>query len=308
MLNPVHFVVGEDTFLQERATQMIIDQADPRADVSKFKASEVTEGELLQATSPSLFAEERVVVITQMEVASKDTTQLVLESMVNPAPGMTMIVCHSGGGRNKALVAKFKKAGEVHDASPLKYDKLTKWVANEFRRYNVRPTPDVVAALQESVGSDLRELASAVQQLVEDSDGELTVATVRAYYTGVAEVSGFDIADAAIRGDVNRALGSTRRALQLGVSPAAISAALAMKVGDIAKLYTTRGDPAQIARTVGMHPYGVKQTMQIARGWSGDAISQAVIIVADLDAEVKGQGGEPEYALEDAVRRIAKLA
>ncbi|MHA2789541.1 DNA polymerase III subunit delta [Corynebacterium sp. S7] len=308
MLNPVHFVVGEDTFLQERATQMIIDQADPRADVSKFKASEVTEGELLQATSPSLFAEERIVVITQMELASKDTTQLVLSAMVDPAPGMTMIVCHSGGGRNKAFVAKFKKAGEVHDAAPLKYDNLTKWVAAEFRRYNVRPTPDVVAALQESVGSDLRELASAVQQLVEDSEGEITVATVRAYYTGVAEVSGFDIADAALRGDVNRALGSTRRALQLGVSPAAISAALAMKVGDIAKLYTTRGDHQQIARTLGMHPYGVKQTMQVARRWSGDAISQAVIIVADLDAEVKGQGGQPEYALEDAVRRIAKLA
>lgn len=308
MLNPVHLVVGEDAFLQERATKSIVAQVDPRADVTTFKASEVTEGELLQATSPSLFADERVVVITHTDQAGKDVTQLLLNAAVNPAPGITMIICHTGGGRQKAAVAKFKKAAEVHDASPLKYDKLTKWVANEFRSYNVRPTPDVVAALQESVGSDLRELASAVQQLVEDSDGEITVATVRAYYTGVAEVSGFDIADAAIKGDLHRALGSTRRALQLGVAPAAISAAIAMKVGDIAKVYTSRGNHDQLARTLGMHPYGVKQAMQVARNWSGDSVSKAVIIVAELDAEVKGQGGNPEFALEDAVRRIAKLA
>ena len=57
-----------------------------------------------------------------------------------------------------------------------------------------------------------------------------------------------------------------------------------------------------------MHPFVAKKTMQIARNWSGDAVSRAVIIVARLDAEVKGQGGDPDFAVEDAVRRIAMLA
>ena len=87
-----------------------------------------------------------------------------------------------------------------------------------------------------------------------------------------------------------------------------IAAALARKVGDIAKLHGVRGNPDQLARTVGMHPYVAKKTMQVARQWSGNAVSHAVIIVSDLDAEVKGQGGDPEFALENAVRRIAELA
>lgn len=172
----------------------------------------------------------------------------------------------------------------------------------------MRPTPDVVAALLESVGSDLRELSSAVGQLVADTEGEITVASVRQYYVGVAEVAGFDIADQAVAGRADRALASTRRALQLGTSPVAIAAALAHKVGDIAKLYGQRGNPDQIARAAGMNPYVAKRTMQVARQWSGDAVSQAVIIVADLDAEVKGQGGDEEFAVENAVRRIAELA
>jgi len=218
-----------------------------------------------------------------------------------------LIIQHTGGGRQKALVPKFKKIAAVHEVKPLNDGQRRTWLTEEFRSHGVRPTPDVVAAVLESVGSDLRELASAVSQLVADTDGEITVAAVREYYVGVAEVAGFDIADQAVAGRADRALASTRRALQLGISPVTIAAALAHKVGDIAKLYGVRGNPEQIARTVGMHPFVAKKTMQAARQWSGRAVSEAVVIVADLDAEVKGQGGDEEFALENAVRRIAKL-
>ncbi|WP_154666918.1 hypothetical protein [Corynebacterium phoceense] len=48
--------------------------------------------------------------------------------------------------------------------------------------------------------------------------------------------------------------------------------------------------------------------MRVARGWSGDNISKAVIIVEELAATTVGQGGDPAYEVEAAVRRIAELA
>ncbi|AIL97370.1 DNA polymerase III subunit delta [Corynebacterium ureicelerivorans] len=308
MLNPVHLVLGEDDFLAERATKAIVAAAGEGVEVTTLRAGDVSEGEIAMATSPSLFAEDRVVVVKHAELAGKEPTEILLKACVDPAPGITLVIEHTGGGRQKAMVAKFSKAAEVHKADPLKDNERRSWLMEEFRRHGVRPTPDVAAAVLESVGSDLRELASAVSQLVSDTEGELTVESVRDYYVGVAEVAGFDIADQAVAGRADRALASTRRALQLGTSPVSISAALARKVGDIAKLHGVRGNPDQLARTVGMHPYVAKKTMQVARQWSGDAVSHAVIIVADLDAEVKGQGGDPQFALENAVRRIAELA
>ena len=308
MLNPVHLVLGEDDFLAERATKAIVAQAGEGVEVTTLRAGDVSEGEIAMVTSPSLFAEDRVVVVKHAELAGKEPTEILLQACVNPAPGITLIVEHTGGGRQKAMVKKFAKVAEVHKADTLKDNERRSWLMEEFRSHGVRPTPDVAAAVLESVGSDLRELASAVSQLVSDTEGELTVESVRAYYVGVAEVAGFDIADQAVAGRADRALASTRRALQLGTSPVSIAAALARKVGDIAKLHGVRGNPDQLARTVGMHPYVAKKTMQVARQWSGDAVSHAVIIVSDLDAEVKGQGGDPEFALENAVRRIAELA
>ena len=308
MLNPVHLVLGEDDFLAERATKALVAQAGEGVEVTTLRAGDVSEGEIAMATSPSLFAEDRVVVVKHAELAGKEPTEILLQACVNPAPGITLIIEHTGGGRQKAMVKKFAKVAEVHKADPLKDNERRSWLMEEFRSHGVRPTPDVAAAVLEAVGSDLRELASAVSQLVSDTEGELTVEAVRAYYVGVAEVAGFDIADQAVAGRADRALASTRRALQLGTSPVSIAAALARKVGDIAKLHGVRGNPDQLARTVGMHPYVAKKTMQVARQWSGDAVSHAVIIVSDLDAEVKGQGGDPEFALENAVRRIAELA
>ena len=88
----------------------------------------------------------------------------------------------------------------------------------------------------------------------------------------------------------------------------AIAAALANKVGAIARLYSARGDQYSLASQTGLAPYVVKMTQPVARRWSADNVTKAVILVSELDAAVKGQGGEPEFAIEAAVKRVAELA
>ncbi len=155
---------------------------------------------------------------------------------------------------------------------------------------------------------DLRELASAISQLVFDTNGNVTREAVHNYYVGIAEVANWDIADAAVAGRVEAAVSTCRRALQLGASPVAIAAALANKVGAIARLYSARGDQYSLAKDTGLAPYVVKMTQPVARRWSEDNVNKAVILMAELDAAVKGQGGDEDFAIEAAVRRVAELA
>lgn len=313
----VHLILGEEEFLAERArlhTIAQIKETSPEGEnivVSTLKAGEVTEAELLELLSPSLFGEDRIVVFNNAEDAGKEPITLLLDAAVNPGPGIYLIIVHKGGGRTKAMVDKFKKISQVHEVPKLKSNERPSWVTNEFRAHGVRVTPDVTNALLEGVGSDLRELASAVAQLVADTGGDVTAASVRRYYQGVAEVSGFDIADLACSGQVQRAVASTRRALQLGISPVALATALEMKVASIARLYSTRGriNTNALAGQLGMPPFAVDKAAKVARRWSGDNVSRAVILMAELDAAVKGQGGgDADFAIEDAVRRIALLA
>jgi len=43
---------------------------------------------------------------------------------------------------------------------------------------------------------------------------------------------------------------------------------------------------------------------QQLRGWTPDGITRALTAVAEADAQVKGEGANPGYALEVAVRTI----
>ena len=310
---PVNLIVGADEFLAERRRQVIVEATRKHAGnddlpVEIRKASELSAPEIIELLSPSLFAEDRIIVVWGIEDVAKEIVDALEASIKDPAPGVVLILLHTGKGRNKKLVQSWPKLGAVvTSAEELRGRELASFVDQEFQDRRVRVTPEVSNLLVEAVGTNLRELSSAVSQLVADTEGEITVATVRDYYTGVAEVAGFDIADQAVLGRVDRALASTRRALQLGTSPVAIASALARKVGDIAMLYDVRGNPNQLAGELGMHPFVAKKTMQVARQWTASAVTEAVIIVADLDAEVKGQGGDQEFAVEDAVRRIAEL-
>ena len=48
--------------------------------------------------------------------------------------------------------------------------------------------------------------------------------------------------------------------------------------------------------------------MRNARNWTPATIAEAVQVVADLDGATKGSALDEEYAVEEAVRRIAELA
>lgn len=314
-MQQVHLILGDDEFLTERARLSIQKAAGEGVEVVRLKASEVSEGEIAMATSPSLFGDNRVIVISDVEKVGKELTQVLLTAVADPGPGMTLVLIYTvtaktlkGKKKPPEIVAKLRKVGEVHEVFSLYPNELGSWATREFASHGVRPTPDVVQAVLDGVGSDLRELASAISQLVFDTNGNVTREAVHNYYVGIAEVANWDIADAAVVSRVEAAVSTCRRALQLGASPVAIAAALANKVGAIARLYSARGDQYSLAKDTGLAPYVVKMTQPVARRWSEDNVNKAVILMAELDAAVKGQGGDEDFAIEAAVRRVAELA
>ena len=312
-LAPAHVIIGDDDFLRERQRRTLISQlqqhAPEKIPVTTVRAGDINGPELLELLSPSLFAEDRVVVVTAMHDAGKEPAELIIDALKEPAPGITIFIEHSGKGRTAALLKKLRAAAEVHTVEPPKSYELPRFVASEFRHEGIQVTQDVCAAVVDCVGSDLRELASAVSQLIADNAGEVDLYAVYRLYQGSAEVTGFNIADAVIAGQSAAAIAQTRRALQLGLAPMAISTAVGRTMSDIARLNgATRVDYNQDARVYGMPPWKLKKLHPIARRWSSAAVAQAVVITAQMEAGVKGQSGDAEATIEWAVAQLVQLA
>jgi DNA polymerase-3 subunit delta len=314
-VSQLHLLLGDEDLLVERAVADVLRGARKRAGtddvpVDRMRAGEVSTNELAELLSPSLFADERVVVLEAAAEAGKEAVTLIADVARDLPEGTTLVVAHSGGGRAKALADQLKQAGaEVHECARItKAAERADFVRREFRQLGVKVGDEALTVVLDAVGSDVRELAAACSQLVADTDGKVDAAAVRRYHSGKAEVTGFDIADKAVAGDVAGAAEALRWAMLGGAPHVVLADALAEGVHAIAVIRPLSGDPYRLAGQVGMPPWKVQKTQKQARRWSNERVAEAMRVVATLNGDVKGVAANADYALETAVRRVAELA
>lgn len=312
---PVRLVLGDEELLVERAVARAVAAAraaDPAVEVETLKAAELTAGTLSELVSPSLFAESRVVVLEAAQDAGAEVATLLADYAKAPTESVSLVLVHNGGAKGKALVDAQRKAGaavsEAARFKPWESDRRGDFVRGEVRQAGGTITAEALALLLEAVGNDLRELASAASQLVSDAGGHVDADAVRRYHRGRADVTGFAVADKAVAGDREGALEALRYALDTGVAHVLVADALADAVRTIARVSAAgRGDPGALASRLKMPPFKVKKAMGQVRGWDGPALTRAMALVADVNADVKGASPDPSYALERTVDAITGL-
>ena len=314
-VEPLHLILGGEELLVDRAVAAIVQAARACAGtddvpVDHLRAGDVSTNELAELLSPSLFADERVVVLEAADEAGKDAAALIDSAAADLPPGTVLVVVHSGGGRAKALAAQLRERGaHIHQCAKIaKAGERAAFVRAEFRALNIKADDETVGALLDAVGSDIRELASACSQLVADTGGAVDANAVRRYHSGKAEVTGFDIADKAVVGDIAGSTEALRWAMLRGVAHVLIADALAEAVHTIARVRPLSGGAHRLAGELGMPPWRIEKAQKQARRWTPDRIATAIRLVAALNADVKGAAADPNYALENTVRKVAQLA
>src|SRR5215470_9875240 len=110
----VTMIVGDEELLVERAVSAAVaaakaareagpDGTEP--DVHDVAAAGLTAGELAGLTAPSLFGGGNVVVIRSAENATASLSAELTRLAGSAAPDVSLILTHSGGAKNKALLA-----------------------------------------------------------------------------------------------------------------------------------------------------------------------------------------------------------
>jgi DNA polymerase-3 subunit delta len=319
VLPPVLVLVGDEELLVSRAVSAIsaaVRRAEPGG-AEAVSEHEVSGGdlegpELHEMLAPSLFGDTRLLVVLAAQDVKVAALPVLQQYLAAPTHGATIVLQHAGGAKGKAILqaARDAKAPEISVTKLTKPSERLEFVRTEVRRAKGRINEDALQALAEAVGSDLRELAAAASQLVADSgSGSIDVDLVRRFHQGRAEVSGYAVSDLAVVGNVAGALEALRYALDVGVPQVVIADALADGVRTIAKVASATGGARvskfDLAQRLGMPPWKVERAQGQLRGWSEPGVRQAFAVVARLNADVKGEAADADYALERAVLAIA---
>ncbi|MCW2542708.1 MAG: polymerase delta subunit [Frankiales bacterium] len=310
LLVPLTVIVGDEEFLVSRAVSQVLRAARARNDqveVNDLDSGAVQVGDLAEALSPSLFGDERVIVLRASQDLTKDVAAEVAAYAADPVPEIVLIAVHAGGAKGKALLASLVSAGARRVDCPKisKTSERRDFVRNELRADNRQVGDDAVTALLDAVGNDLRELAAAASQLLSDTEGPMTQEVVQRYHRGRAEASGFTIADRAVEGDLAGALELARWGQATGLAPVLVTSALASTLRAVAQVASAGRQPAHVlAGQLGMPPWKVEKTQRQARAWRPDSISSAMQAVAVADGQVKGASTDAGYAVERALLAV----
>ena len=170
-------VSGPESVLAERALSSTVEDlrvSQPDLEVITMYAGSYEAGELAVHASPSLFGGATCLVVHDLDEAPDELqTDLLTYLRGEPDPDVTLVVLHKSGQRGKKVLDALRGAGaRVLDAPAVKTDRdKAEFAAHEFRRARRKATGEAVHALVEAVGKDVRELAAACRQLVEDTTG-----------------------------------------------------------------------------------------------------------------------------------------
>ena len=146
----------------------------------------------------------------------------------------------------------------------------------------------------------------ACQQLLADSAEEITEVTVDRYYGGRIETNAFQVADAAIAGRRGDALVLLRHALATGADPVPHRRRVRGEVphdGEAARDPPSR--PPSSRSGSGSAPWQVDRARRDLHGWTEQGLARTIEAIAEADAQVKGEGRDPVYALERMIAVVS---
>lgn len=302
-------ITGSDPFLSGRAVEDTVAEwrkSDPDLAVEEISgAADDVRMRLAEAGGEDLFGTRNILVVTEADALGDN-----LPALLFAAEGSPVIAHHRGGRGGQALLKDLKKSADTTiDAAPLKKGRpLTEFVTAEFRRHKRRITTDALQLLIEAVGTDLADLSAAASQLSSDAQQDpIDAEVVGQYFQGVAVLSGYQVADAVMLGHPAEVLQRLRQA-QIAADGARTGPAIVAAVaGSVRQLIGLSECPpgmpdADVARQIGVPPWKVRTLRSQLQRWKPTQLAQAVIVLADLDARVKGGLREGEQL--DAAQKL----
>ncbi|MEO6472974.1 MAG: DNA polymerase III subunit delta, partial [Aeromicrobium sp.] len=288
-------ITGNAEFLSERTRRRAVGAVtseQPECEVAEVAGSSLAVGELAALASPSLFCTSSAVVVFDLQDLGDAQQEELLAYANQPSADVAAILIHAGGQKGKGLLDKLRKCqavSEVKGEAPKYEREFATWVKGEIRDLGSTIDDDAALLLVNAVGHDLRALAGAADQLVNSIErgSPVSIDIVKKYFGGRAEVRGFEIADAAIAGQISVALEQLRWAESNKVAGVLITSAFASGIRSLAKLASAPGGMREgdLAAYIGAPPFKIRALRGQLRGWDQSGLARALSAVARADVE-----------------------
>ena len=236
-------------------------------------------------------AEFRLVILTNCDKLPKAMSEPLVEYFANPSPTTVCLVVATALTKNTRLYKAIKKLGDkaIIDCAPKKTwempPQVVKMAAAHGKAMGLPAAEALVARSERStrmLDNELNKLASMV------TGSEITLADIERHVMRTAEVKPWEFLNAVAARDLVRSLELLK--LQPAKSEVRLWSLLVTRLREliIAKSLDTRGQGSQLAATLGVQGWQVKNHLSWARRWRMDELLEALSQAIEVELALKG--------------------
>jgi DNA polymerase III subunit delta len=300
----VWLLMGHE-FLAQEALARVREEtaADPLSEIA-FDPGAAAPEIITALETPSLLGGNRLVVVTGVEQLRKEQNEALASYIRSPSPYSVLVLVCSGRTRLAEVV---KESGRVMTLEAPKGRRLVGWIRERVRAHRLRVDDRAGWALLDSVGTGLRELDGALNQLATGLGEGSTVgaAEVRQAFPRLADERIYAFTDAVGDRRLSTAMESLRRLIEQGDEPLVVFGALSAQ---IRRMLVARGAAEHGTRGVrdalGLPEWRAERLLRQVRSYREEELARALDELARADVDMKSGDMPPEVPLERAVVAI----
>ena len=270
---------------------------------------------IADAETQPFMSDKRLIVIRDLPaLVGRSEADDRLISYLPSVPETTVLIFYCTGkpdGRKK-LYGAIKKAGGIVTFSPLRGSELVRFVTDSFHAEGKECDDRTAEYLIFTVGNDTGLLLSEIRKLASYTGDrpEILSADISSLATASTECTVFQMVDAVVTGQRNRAFTLLRNQILSGTDRMAILSMLLRQyrlLQHIKIMQYEKRNADYIRSALGVSPYAFEQYLRQASGYSGGQIKKAVQICLDAEYAVKSGRIQTDGAVETVVLKLLTL-
>lgn len=236
-------------------------------------------------------AEFRLVILTNCDKLPKAMSEPLVEYFANPSPTTVCLVVATSLAKNTRLYKAIKKLGDkaIIDCAPKKTWEMPPQVVKMAAAHGKAMGLPAAEALVARSGENTRMLDNELKKLASMVTGsEITLADIERHVMRTAEVKPWEFLNAVAARDLARSLELLK--LQPAKSEVRLWSLLVTRLREliIAKSLDSRGQGSQLATTLGVQGWQVKNHLSWARRWRMDELLEALSQAIEVELALKG--------------------
>jgi DNA polymerase-3 subunit delta len=314
-IEPLYLLLGSESYLRGKATQLIADAALNETLLREFNESsfslisDAVQSAVAAAEQLPMMSNKRVIKVKDFAKLREADEKVLIAYLDNPSPSTVMIFAADELDKRKGTSKVLLDRCVVVDFSPIKDTEAKTWCKNHLKALKVTADDQVLNEIIRLVGTDVQTLSTELDKLAAAAidTKKISLELVDDLIGRSRELSNWELGDHLLANNRKRALETLYRLLDDGAEPVMLVGLLASNYHRLAlgRYFLTRGGREEVFRNVSMPPF--KRDSYISSLQRADAakIARNIQRIAAADLAIKTSQATPRLQLELLVYELA---